>query len=376
MEVSRRLGQRLPERHHGLLPAAPAAAVQIDEQPVPDIAPAAGPDEREFLLLSVQARSAPGRGRAISAFAMARSKSIHRNGEAGWNHSTPDRSTRSSAASRRRRRRANALTDLGFVAAALKFPFLDSRPCPRSDARASAYDWFDFLNLEAAELRAQGFEIQCRRRLPPSAGAIAGDFDAAFESSGIDWFELALGIEIDGERRDLAPMLAALVSTPDFTPGPDQELAENGRLFLSAACRRSPCFTCCRSIPATGVGAAWSAAERDFPGWFGKAEAVACGRRAAARGLKTRNSYSAAPTIFVASPVCFIPMDWSDLATAGQAFAPSFGPTRRKAWPGWICCAKAAWAGCWPTTWASARPSDPGAPRDGKGARAISPSRR
>ena len=33
--------------------------------------------------------------------------------------------------------------------------------------------------------------------------------------SGIDWFELALGVEIDGERRDLAPMLAALVSMPD-----------------------------------------------------------------------------------------------------------------------------------------------------------------
>src|SRR6185437_3659489 len=34
-EVSRRLGQKLPESHHGLLPSTPAPAVQIDEEPVP-----------------------------------------------------------------------------------------------------------------------------------------------------------------------------------------------------------------------------------------------------------------------------------------------------------------------------------------------------
>src|SRR5262249_31664153 len=34
-EVSRRLRQRLPERHHGLLPSTPAASVEIDEDPIP-----------------------------------------------------------------------------------------------------------------------------------------------------------------------------------------------------------------------------------------------------------------------------------------------------------------------------------------------------
>ena len=34
-EVSRRLGQVLPEHHHGLLPAPPAPAVAIDEDPTP-----------------------------------------------------------------------------------------------------------------------------------------------------------------------------------------------------------------------------------------------------------------------------------------------------------------------------------------------------
>ena len=54
-------------------------------------------------------------------------------------------------------------------------------------------------------------------------------------SSGIDWFELALGVEIDGERRDLAPMLAALVATPDFAPDSDQPTSRKRRSFLSAA---------------------------------------------------------------------------------------------------------------------------------------------
>ena len=34
-EVARRLGQKLPEVHHGLLPAQPAAAVKIEQDPVP-----------------------------------------------------------------------------------------------------------------------------------------------------------------------------------------------------------------------------------------------------------------------------------------------------------------------------------------------------
>ena len=53
----------------------------------------------------------------------------------------------------------------------------------------------------------------------------------SLNSSGIDWFELALGIEIDGERRDLAPIVAALVAAPDFSPELIKRLAEEGGHF-------------------------------------------------------------------------------------------------------------------------------------------------
>ena len=226
MEVSRRLGQRLPERHHGLLPAAPAAAVQIDEQPVPILRLRLGrmressfyyrADSGPVAVANLGFRYGPieidpsERGSRLESF------------HAGQVYAIKRRQPKEKEARKR-------LTDLGFVAAASKFPFLDSDHA-RDLTLGDAYDWFDFLNLEAAELRAQGFEIHVGDDFPHRL-APSGDFDAAFESSGIDWFELALGIEIDGERRDLAPMLAALVSAPDFTPDLIKELAENGDYF-------------------------------------------------------------------------------------------------------------------------------------------------
>jgi len=229
MEVSRRLGQSLPERHHGLLPATPAAAVQIDEPPVPILRLRLGRmRERSFYYRDPHAGSGPvavaylgfrygpieidlsERGSRLEAF------------HGGQVYAIKRRQPKEKEARKR-------LTDLGFADAASKFPFLDSRHA-RDLTLGDAYDWFDFLNLHVAELQAEGFEIQIDDDFPHRL-APSGDFDAAFESSGIDWFELALGIEIDGERRDLAPMLAALVSAPDFSPDPIRELAENGDYF-------------------------------------------------------------------------------------------------------------------------------------------------
>jgi superfamily II DNA or RNA helicase len=229
MEVSRRLGQQLPERHHGLLLATPAAAVQIDEPPVPILRLRLGRmRERSFYYRDPHASSGPvavaylgfrygpieidlsERGSRLEAF------------HAGQVYAIKRRQPKEKEARKR-------LTDLGFADAASKFPFLDSRHA-RDLTLGDSYDWFDFLNLHVAELRTEGFEIQIDDDFPHRL-APSGDFDAAFESSGIDWFELALGIEIDGERRDLAPMLAALVSAPDFSPDPIRELAENGDYF-------------------------------------------------------------------------------------------------------------------------------------------------
>ncbi|MEH2608251.1 DEAD/DEAH box helicase [Bradyrhizobium sp. AZCC 1693] len=230
MEVSRRLGQRLPERHHGLLPATPAPAVQIDEQPVPVLRLRLGQMTKSsyYGYRDPQTISGPvavaqlgfryGPIEIDTSERASRVEAFH----AGQVYAIKRRQPKEKEARKR-------LTELGFVDARSKFSFLDSRHA-RDLTLGEPYDWLDFLNLDAAELRAQGFEILIDDDFPHRLAA-SGDFDAEFESSGIDWFELALGIEIDGERHDLAPMLAALVSKPDFTPDLIKELAENSDYF-------------------------------------------------------------------------------------------------------------------------------------------------
>ena len=155
MEVSRRLGQRLPERHHGLLPAAPATAVQIEEQPVPILRLRLGRmRESSFYYRDPRASNGPvavaqlgfrygpiefdpsERGSRLEAF------------HAGQVYAIKRRQPKEKEARK-------PVTDLGFVAAASKFPFLDSDHA-RDLTLGDPYDWFDFLDLEAAELRAQG----------------------------------------------------------------------------------------------------------------------------------------------------------------------------------------------------------------------------
>lgn len=229
-EVSRRLGQALPERHHGLLPAPPAPAVAIDEDPVlilrlqrghvrmgghyysykQEIDYPIGVAQLSFRYGPVEIQTSE-RASRLEAF------------RAGQVYSIVRRPAKEKAARRR-------LFDFKFVGAVAAFPSLDHRHA-RDLTLKEPYDWFDFLNLHVARLQAQGIEIRVDDDFPFRLATSSGDFDAEFESSGIDWFELALGVEIDGERRDLAPMLAALVSAPGFTPDLIKKLAEEGDHF-------------------------------------------------------------------------------------------------------------------------------------------------
>jgi superfamily II DNA or RNA helicase len=228
-EVSRRLGEKLPERHHGLLPSTPTPAVEIDEDPVP--------------ILRLQlGRSSPG-----AYYYDSRDKSDHvavahlsfRYGPIEIEVS--DRTNRLEAFQsnqvyvvRRRQPKERTLrkrlADFAFVDARSLNPYLDFSHV-NDLAMAKAQDWLDFLTFRAAELQAEGFEIRIDDNFPYHLAESSGDIDAEFESSGIDWFELALGIEIDGDRHDLAPIVAALVAAPDFSPDLIKQLAEQGRHF-------------------------------------------------------------------------------------------------------------------------------------------------
>lgn len=230
-EVSRRLSQRLPELHHGLLPVPPATAVLVDEDP------------RPVLRLKL--------GHVGPSYYYYRNKSEHAGPAAvaslgfrygGFDIDPSQRASRLElfqggqvyAIARRQGKEKQArkrLSDTGLADARSAFPLLDYRHAMDLTLRDQR-GWFDFLALHAEQLKSEGFEILIDDDFPFRLADSSGEFDATLESSGIDWFELALGIEIDGERRDLAPLLAALVSAPGFTPERLTHLADRGERFL------------------------------------------------------------------------------------------------------------------------------------------------
>jgi superfamily II DNA or RNA helicase len=248
-EVASRLGQKLPEVHHGVLPAPPAAAVKIEEDPVPVL---------RLKLGRAMAHAFYYRDERDRATVMPVAHLSFRYGPVEIDSS--ERASRLEAfqdgqvyaVSRRRAKERDAfkrLSGLDFLNARSVYPYLEVGHFQDLTFK-QAHDWLDFLNHQAAELRAEGFEIRIDDDFPYRLASASGAFDAEFEGSGIDWFELALGVEIDGERRDLAPMLAALVSNPAFTPDLVKQLAEDGdNLYVPLADGRHVALAADRFLP-------------------------------------------------------------------------------------------------------------------------------
>jgi superfamily II DNA or RNA helicase len=247
-EAARRLSQRLPYVHHGLLPAQPAPAVKVDESPVPVLRLMLGraasygyfahdgkrPDQMPVAHLSF--RYGPieidrtERANRIEAFMGGQVYAVAR-------HRAKEKDA------------LNRLADFDFLEARSVYPFLDVSHF-QDLTFEDPHDWLDFLNLHATALRADGFEIRIGGDFPYRLATSSGVFDAEFEGSGIDWFELDLGVEIDGERRDLAPMLAALVSAADFAPDLVKQLAEEGgHLYVPLADGRHLALAADRFLP-------------------------------------------------------------------------------------------------------------------------------
>ena len=74
--------------------------------------------------------------------------------------------------------------------------------------------WTHFFSLIAPALRAAGWQIDCpkdfRHRLLEPTDWHVDILDADDEGAGSGWFEVSLGVEVDGRRLDLAPMLHAV----------------------------------------------------------------------------------------------------------------------------------------------------------------------
>jgi SNF2 family DNA or RNA helicase len=76
--------------------------------------------------------------------------------------------------------------------------------------------WPEFVCRRLPQLRAQGWQVElddCFR----FRQAEVGEWTADVEESGNDWFDLSLGVEVDGKRRNVLPiLLTAIRARPDL----------------------------------------------------------------------------------------------------------------------------------------------------------------
>ncbi len=91
------------------------------------------------------------------------------------------------------------------------------------------YSWLDFLSHDVPQLQAEGYEIIIDDDFPYRLAKPSGEIDTeVFEGSRIDWFELGMGVEVEGQKLDLAPLLANLVMSDRLDPAAVTLMAEEG----------------------------------------------------------------------------------------------------------------------------------------------------
>jgi superfamily II DNA or RNA helicase len=102
------------------------------------------------------------------------------------------------------------------------FAFLDGRG-----------NWPGFLYDTVPQLEREGWRITVEDSFRHRVVDGAGEWTAEIEESGGWWFSLDLGIEIDGERVPLLPVLTGLLARLRVTgvPGELNQLAHNGTVF-------------------------------------------------------------------------------------------------------------------------------------------------
>jgi superfamily II DNA or RNA helicase len=98
--------------------------------------------------------------------------------------------------------------------------------------------WLDFMMESAPELRARGWQLNAAADFPHNLITPTSPMQAELkEGSGIDWFDLDLGVMVGDERIDLVPPILALLSRPDaatlveMLSDPDEEAGQ--RMVLS-----------------------------------------------------------------------------------------------------------------------------------------------
>jgi superfamily II DNA or RNA helicase len=107
------------------------------------------------------------------------------------------------------------LSGLGFALLRLEPPrgSLNARGVRvhRLAGRDAGERWADFLNTQRRILESEGWTIEIGEDFGPKLIEPDGEIAVAVADAGEGWFDLEVGVEIDGERRPLLPILASLI---------------------------------------------------------------------------------------------------------------------------------------------------------------------
>ena len=170
-----------------------------------------------------------------------------------------DRAAESKALSR--------LSDLGFEKLALQRPYgvpVDLRNDLVLAEDEDGAGWIDVLYHDVPVLREAGWQIDIAGDFPIRLVRADGEVTAELrEGSGIDWFELDLGVLIDGERLDLVPAILAVMASPAFDLPAVAEPADDelplylplgdGRILAIAAARLRPILSTLHELFTAGT---------------------------------------------------------------------------------------------------------------------------
>ncbi len=102
--------------------------------------------------------------------------------------------------------------------------------------------WIEIVVRDLPALRAEGWEIEIGPDFPVRLAEAEGDIEIAIDDgeegtdedglgpkgSGIDWFDVDLGVMVDGERVNLVPILRRLLGNPEVLAALDGDAAQDG----------------------------------------------------------------------------------------------------------------------------------------------------
>jgi superfamily II DNA or RNA helicase len=244
-QVARRLAEKLPSINHDALPVPPAPAIEIVEEPVPVLrlatlhrsdAHSIYRRPEQFALATLTFRYGPAE---IDPLEKDKRAEVFRDGQV---YAVSRKLGKEREASKR-------LTEIGFVKATSLDPWIEA--AHRSAlALPAAAQWFDFLDLHARQLREEGFDIQVDDDFAYRLAGTAESVEVELQSSGIDWFELELGVDVDGAKQDLTPILVKLIADPTFDPDAIRVLAAARKhLYLPLADGRHVALAANRFLP-------------------------------------------------------------------------------------------------------------------------------